>query len=249
MQSRYGRLDRLLSKSENISLRELKPVLAAGRVSVDGDTVRQADLRVGPFQTVTLDGRVIQSAQTPHYVMLHKPAGVVSATRDRRHRTVIDLLREGPWAGVADDLHVAGRLDATSTGLLLLTNDGQWSRALCEPGHAVRKCYRVRLARPLAAGAAEAFAGGMYFEYEGITTRPAGLRQLSSHEVEVTLVEGRYHQIRRMFARLDNRVESLHRFAIGPWQLPAGLPPGAAMAVQDPWPVRASQVAAAAPAN
>ena len=241
MISRYGRLDRFLLKHTGASLRELKAVLAAGRVQVDGNTVRHADRRVGPFNTVVLDGQVMQSAAHPCYLMLHKPAGVVSATRDDRHRTVMDLLLETAWAKAVPGLHVAGRLDATSTGLMLLTNDGQWSRALCEPQRMIRKRYRVRLRDPLGAGAVEAFAAGMYFAHEDITTRPATLLPISDHEAEVVLVEGRYHQIRRMFAHLGNRVTALHRFAIGPWQLPPDLAPGQARALSDPHAFTASQ--------
>lgn len=241
MVSQYGRLDRLLSKKTGLSLRDLKAVLAAGRARVDGEVVRHADIRVGPFNSVALDGQVVQVAAQPHYLMLHKPAGVVSATRDARHRTVIDLLAGSAWAQDAAQLHVAGRLDATSTGLLLLTNDGHWSRALCDPERAIRKRYRVRLRDPLHPDAVAAFAGGMYFAHEDITTRPAELVALDDREVEVALVEGRYHQIRRMFARLGNRVVSLHRFAVGPWQLPGDLAPGQARALTDAGAIWTSQ--------
>ena len=234
MASRYGRLDRLLSKQTGVSLRALKAVLAAGRVTVDDRVVRQPDCRVGPFNGVALDGEVIREAETAWYLMLNKPPGVVSATRDSRHRTVIDLLTQSPFAAAADQVHIAGRLDATSTGLMLLTNDGVWSRAVCGANSQVTKTYRVDTAQPLKDSDVADFAGGMYFATEDVTLRPARLDISAPCAARVTLQEGRYHQIRRMFTRVDNRVTRLHREAIGPWTLPDSLAPGAFMAVPDP---------------
>lgn len=197
-------------------------MLAQGRIRLDGEIAGSISQPVGQFTHVVLDEKIIQS-NAAHYLMLNKPAGVVSATRDERHRTVIDLLTV-PYA---DSLHIVGRLDFNSTGLVLLTNDGRWSRALSDPGQAITKTYRVQLEQPLSEDCVKAFAEGMYFDYEGITTRPASLKILSEFEAEVGLVEGRYHQIKRMFGRFDNRVLGLHRLATGTLQLDPGLELGA----------------------
>lgn len=221
MKSNRTRIDRFISDHERINRRDVRLLLAQGRIRLNGEIATLGSQVVGQFTHVTLDERVLQ-ANTAHYVMLHKPEGVVSATRDPRHPTVVDLLSV-PYARA---LHIVGRLDFNSTGLLLLTNDGAWSRALSDPSRQIKKTYRVRLERPLDADCVQAFAAGMYFPYEGITTRPAQLRVISDYEAEVDLVEGRYHQIKRMFGRFDNRVLTLHRTAVGSLQLDAGLLPG-----------------------
>ena len=185
-------------------------MLARGRIVVDDIVATDINQVIEQFSHVSLDGRTLQ-ANNPVYVMLNKPAGVVSATKDEKHRTVIDLLERAD----RNDLHIVGRLDFNSTGLLLLSNDGRWSRQLTAPDKKVTKLYRVQLTKPLQPGYIEAFAEGMYFPFEDITTRPAKLRIISPHLAEVELIEGRYHQIKRMFGRFDNKVMALHRTAIG----------------------------------
>jgi 16S rRNA pseudouridine516 synthase len=141
-------------------------------------------------------------------------------------RRVIDLLDHPD----RHRLHIVGRLDLNSSGLLLLTNDGRWSRQLTEPQNKVAKVYRVTLANPIRpeqiSDYVEAFTQGMYFPFENITTRPAGLNVLSEYVAEVTLEEGRYHQIKRMFGRFRNPVVGLHRLAIGSVILDDALMPG-----------------------
>ena len=220
-QSKRVRLDRFISEQVGINRRDVRAMLARGRINLDGSPARSISQLIDQFTHVTLDGRVLQ-ANSPEYVMLNKPAGVVTATRDEQHRTVIDLLNRNN----ADNLHIAGRLDLNSTGLLLLTNDGSWSRRLELPEQGVRKVYRVILEKPLTQDYIEAFASGMYFAYEGITTRPATVEIISDYEAEVGLVEGRYHQIKRMFGRFRNPVLALHRIAIGNLSLDSALAPG-----------------------
>lgn len=221
MKSQQSRLDRFIARHENLSLRDVRLMIAQGRVQLDGERASTISQLVGQFSHVTLDEQVLQE-RSAHYVMLHKPAGVVSATRDEQHRTVVDLLPQ-PYVQA---LHIAGRLDFNSSGLLLLTNDGRWSRALSEPASGIFKTYRVRLEKPLNETYVEAFAHGMHFPFENITTRPAELRLLSEYEAEVRLTEGRYHQIKRMFGRFDNRVLTLHRSAVGDLSLDPALGAG-----------------------
>lgn len=124
------------------------------------------------------------------------------------------------------ELHIAGRLDLNSSGLLLLTNDSRWSEALMSPEQKVDKVYRVTLANPLSEEYIAAFAQGMYFAFEDIITQPAKLVILDSHLAEVTLNEGKYHQIKRMFGRFRNPVVELHRLSIGDITLDEALSPG-----------------------
>jgi 16S rRNA pseudouridine516 synthase len=125
-----------------------------------------------------------------------------------------------------DDLHIVGRLDLHSSGLLLLTNDGDWSRALMSPENKVAKVYEVTVEHPINGECIQAFANGMYFSYEDIITKPAQLEKLSECVAKVTLEEGRYHQIKRMFGRFRNPVLALHRVSIGEIELDADLAPG-----------------------
>jgi 16S rRNA pseudouridine516 synthase len=221
MPVRRTRLDRFISTRTGVNRRDVRLMLARGRIGVDGAVASDIQQQVHEFSHVTLDGDVIQ-ANTPTYLMLNKPAGVVSATRDDQHTTVIDLLDHCE----SDSLHIVGRLDFNTTGLMLLTNDGRWSRALTQPESKVSKCYRVTLANPITEDYIAAFAEGMYFPFEDLTTRPATLRILSDHVAEVVLQEGRYHQIKRMFGRFRNQVVELHRMSIGNLMLDSNLAPG-----------------------
>jgi 16S rRNA pseudouridine516 synthase len=236
MTSKHARLDRFLSQRLGRSRREIQHLLAAGRVQVDGEPARDGQQRIGPFTKVQLDEELLQDNQ-PRYLMMNKPAGVVSATRDSKNKTVLDLLDEQAREG----LHIAGRLDFNSTGLLLLTNDGDWSRQLSAPENKVSKRYRVTLEQPLSEAYVQAFAAGFWFEHEGITTRPAQLHILSEFVAEVVLTEGRYHQVKRMFGHFDNKVLTLHRFAVADLQLDPALEAGASR------PLTAAEVRAANP--
>ncbi len=218
MQSSRSRLDRFLRANANIKRRDIRLVLAQGRVIIDGAVATDINQVIDIFSHVTLDGETLQNNQR-HNVMLNKPEGVVSATRDHKNKTVIDLLD----FNYKEQLHIVGRLDFNSTGLLLLSNDGAWSRELTSPEGKVAKRYTVGLENPIDDSYIDAFRNGMYFKFEDITTLPAGLKILDSHTAEVTLVEGRYHQIKRMFGRFDNKVVTLHRDSIGNLSLDKGL--------------------------
>jgi len=226
--SKRSRLDRFLSAKLDINRGDVRLMLAKKQVVVDGVTATDIQQQIDSFTHVALideagDGSVkVLQDNLPQYWVMNKPIGVVSATTDEQHKTVIDLL------SVSDvsDLHIAGRLDLNSSGLLLLTNDGRWSRALSEPKAGVSKCYRVRLEKPLTEDYIQAFAEGMYFSYEDITTRPVVLTIISDYVAELRLVEGRYHQIKRMFGRFRNPVLALHRISIGNLLLDETLMPG-----------------------
>ncbi len=208
------RLDRFISEHCQINRKKVRLILAQKRVYVDGDLANDTAQIVDFFSHITIDGQVLQ-ANKAHYIMLNKPIGVVCATKDDKHKTVIQLLEGCYEKDVIASLHIVGRLDLNTSGLVLLTNDSRWSERLTSPAYKVSKSYRVTLANPLTTDYISAFNQGMYFDYEKITTLPAALRITSSHEAEVILTQGRYHQIKRMFGRFRNPVVALHRYSIG----------------------------------
>lgn len=215
------RLDRFLSQSTGLSRSVVRGLLRRGAVNVDGVVEKSAERQVGSGQVILLEGEPVQ-APGPRYFMLHKPLDVVCATEDINHRTVLSLLDEPR----VEALHPVGRLDRDATGLVLLTDDGQWSHGITAPRRHKDKVYRVELAEPLEASAVERFARGMLLRGEDKPTLPAQLELISPTEARVTLQEGRYHQVKRMFAALGNRVIGLHREAIGPLALDPALAPG-----------------------
>jgi len=217
MPSYSFRLDKIISQHTGLGKRDVKLLLARQRVLVDDVVCTTADTLIGQFTQVQIDGDIVQSEQ-PVYVVLNKPKGVVSATTDADHQTVLQLLPEE-----FSNLHIAGRLDLNSTGLVLLTNDGSWSSRITGPDTKLAKRYRVTVQNPLSTDYIQAFSEGMYFGYEDITTAPAQLQIVSDYVADVVLTEGRYHQIKRMFGRFRNPVLELHRYQVGSLQLPANL--------------------------
>jgi pseudouridine synthase len=208
------RLDRLISDLCQINRKKVRLILAQKRVYVDGILAIDIAQIVDHFSLVVMDDEVLQ-ANRAHYIMLNKPIGVVCATKDEKHKTVIDLLAGKFDQKILDSLHIVGRLDLNTSGLVLLTNDSRWSEQLTSPEYKVSKCYQVTLENALTPEYIDAFAKGMYFSYEKITTKPVTLLIASPFEAQVILTEGRYHQIKRMFGRFRNPVAALHRHSIG----------------------------------
>lgn len=216
------RLDRLISDFCQINRKKVRLILAQKRVYVNGTLAVDIAQIVDQFSHIVMDDEVLQDNRA-HYIMLNKPIGVVCATKDEKHKTVIELLAEQFDQETRDSLHIVGRLDLNTSGLVLLTNDSRWSERLTSPEHKVAKCYQVTLQNRLTPEYIDAFAQGMYFPYEKITTKPVTLRIISPFQAEVTLTEGRYHQIKRMFGRFRNPVMSLHRYSIGQLNLDKSL--------------------------
>ncbi|MBY6017784.1 pseudouridine synthase [Ferrimonas balearica] len=216
------RLDRLLCQHPKWNRRHVLGLLVQGRVTVNEAVVTNPTHEVSAFDTVHADGELCQAGKPAHYLMLNKPAGILSATSDPVHPTVMQLLPEA----LAKDLHIGGRLDRASTGLMLLTNDGQWSRRATDPDKRSPKVYRVTLADPIHADTERVFAEGIHFPFENITTSPAQLERLGECECRLTIYEGRYHQIKRMFGRFRNPVVALHRESMGAITLDPTLAPG-----------------------
>ncbi|WP_053147335.1 pseudouridine synthase [Pseudomonas sp. P97.38] len=216
------RVDRFLSNLPRLNRQQVRLLLVAGRVQIDGQTVTDPHAQVREFSRVEVDDEVLQAGRPARYFMLNKPPGCVSATRDPQHPTVLDWLDEPD----KDDLHIAGRLDFNTTGLMLITNDGSWSRRLTQPQTKLPKVYYVETERTITAEYADTFARGLYFAFEDLTTQPAGLTLLGPTTARLSIVEGRYHQVKRMFGHFDNKVLRLHRERMGPLLLDPALEPG-----------------------
>lgn len=216
------RIDRLLSNLPRFNRQQARLLLAEGRVRIDGQPCRDSHFEVRDFHRVELDDEVLQAGKAARYFMLHKPIGVVSATSHPEHRTVLDLLDEPD----KHELHLAGRLDLNTSGLLLMTNDGLWSRRATAPDGSHAKVYRVETEQVIDPAAIEVFAQGLYFAYEDLVTRPALLEIEGPHRATLTLHEGRYHQIKRMFGHFQNKVIGLHRESLGAIVLDPALAPG-----------------------
>jgi len=219
------RLDRFLALASGLSRAQVRPLIQRGSVQVEGKRIRDLAFKVSSDQSVLLSDKPV-TLRAPVYLMLHKPEGVVSATEDAEHKTVIDLLPEA----LRDGVHPAGRLDRDTTGLVLLTDDGQWSHRVTSPKKLCQKRYRVELADPLSAAESEAareqFAKGIMLRGETKLTLPAELLIDSPTQMQILVTEGRYHQVKRMFAALGNRVVRLHREQIGDLVLDADLEVG-----------------------
>lgn len=215
------RLDHWLAQACGLSRSQARRAIRGGTVQVDGALVTDPAWQVPAAARIEFDGRPV-AAPRPRYLMLHKPAGVVCATEDRQHRTVLDLLDLPNKAG----LHPAGRLDIDATGLVLITDDGDWSHRVTAPRHGVTKTYRVTLAEPLTPAAAAALASGVRLRGELRPCAPASVQSLAERQLRLTVTEGRYHQVKRMLAAVGNHVVALHRERIGPLVLDDSLPEG-----------------------
>ena len=228
----HTRLDRFIGEYCQISRRNVRLMLAQKRLLVDGEVVDDIGLIINKFSHIQLDGKTLQQHQA-YYIMLYKPIGVVCATVDKQHKTVIDLLDHPSKY----ELHIVGRLDLNTSGLVLLTNDSRWSEKLMSPEHKVAKKYRVKLEQAISKSQeknyVDAFQQGMYFKFEDITTLPASLTIIDEYNVEIQLFEGKYHQIKRMFGRFQNPVVGLHRTSVGSLVLDEKLAPSESRLLTD----------------
>lgn len=217
------RLDKLLAGTGKWSRREVKALVRQGLVRVDDRLAASAEDKLDPAAAIiTVAGETI-SLRRFTYVMLHKPAGVLTATEDRKQPTVLDLLPpELRRIGLAP----VGRLDKDTEGLLLLTNDGELAHRLLSPKYHVEKRYFARVDGELSAADAEAFASGMTLG-DGLECLPAGLKVLPDRVCIVTLREGKFHQVKRMLAARGAPVLYLKRLSMGPLTLDDSLAAGA----------------------
>jgi 23S rRNA pseudouridine2605 synthase len=215
------RLHKVLAHAGVASRRASEQIIAAGRVTVNGATITDPARDVTATETVAVDGVALGAAPRLVVYVLHKPAGVVSTAHDTHGRpTVVDLV---PEAGTR--LYPVGRLDADTTGLILLTNDGELANRLTHPRYEVPKTYRAKVANPpVGERALRALREGVALD-DG-RTAPARARRLRPDVVELTIHEGRKRQVRRMCEAVGHPVLALRRVAFGPLRLD-DLPPGA----------------------
>ncbi|MFK3642381.1 pseudouridine synthase [Pseudomonas protegens] len=223
------RIDRFLSNLPRFNRQQVRVLLVQRRIRIDGQPVSDPKAEVREFSRVELDDEVLQAGKPARYFMLHKPMGCVSATRDPEHKTVLELIHEPD----PQDLHIAGRLDYNTTGLMLITNDGNWSRRLTQPQTKLPKLYYVETEQEIGPEYVETLARGLYFAFEDLTTLPAQLQILGPRSARLSIVEGRYHQVKRMFGHFNNKVLRLHRERMGPLLLDERLAPGEYRALSD----------------
>ncbi|MCM3086345.1 pseudouridine synthase [Bhargavaea ginsengi] len=219
------RIDKLLSNSGFGSRKDVKALLKQGAVSVDGVPVKDPALHVDPeSREVAVYGDPVEYREFI-YVMMHKPPGVISATEDSRDRTVVDLL---PYEYRRFKPFPVGRLDKDTEGLLLLTNDGKLSHELLSPKKHVGKTYYAVIEGEVTEADGDAFRQGVELD-DGYVTKPAELSILRSgpeSEIELTITEGKYHQVKRMFESRGKQVTYLKRLTMGPLELDPALGTG-----------------------
>ncbi|CAO96308.1 16S rRNA pseudouridine(516) synthase RsuA [Erwinia tasmaniensis] len=216
------RLDKFLSQQLEVSRAIAARELRAKKVTVDGEVVRDGSYKLSADSAIEYDGNALQQQLGPRYFMLNKPVGYVCSTDDPDHPTILYFLEEPS----AYKLHAAGRLDIDTTGLVLMTDDGQWSHRITSPRHHCEKTYLVTLESPIGHDTAQQFADGVQLHNEKTLTKPAALEVIEPNLVRLTISEGRYHQVKRMFAAVGNRVVALHRERIGAILLDTGMQPG-----------------------
>lgn len=219
------RLDKFLADAGAGTRSEVKIKIKKGRVTVNGEAAGKSDIKINPdIDEVCLDGKKLIYNEFEYY-MLNKPQGVVSATKDDKDKTVIELITEAKRR----DLFPVGRLDKDTEGLLIITNDGKLSNNLLAPGKHVDKTYFAIIAGEVTEDTVLRFAEGIDIG-DDKPTAPAKLKIVSIYnkesKVEITITEGRYHQIKRMFEAVDMRVKYLKRLSMGGLSLDDSLKPG-----------------------
>lgn len=214
------RLDKLLTHLGVASRSGVRDILKAGRVRVNGAAVKDAAFQVNENADIALDGQRLDTRLSRH-IMLHKPAGVLTAKEDHRQKTVMDLL---PPLYTALGCMPVGRLDKDTTGLLILTTDGELAHRLISPDRHVNKVYEARVDGTLTEADVEAFAAGI--PLKDFTALPSKLEILAPGLCRVTVREGKFHQVRRMFGAVGKPVLELRRLSFGPLPLDEALSPG-----------------------
>lgn len=216
------RLDKFLSNQCAVSRTQIKEKIRKGLVSVNGKTQTDSAYQVNTdIDTVMLDGKPVKYKKFI-YIMMNKPQGVLSASSDKRQKTVLDLIPENMYRA---GLFPVGRLDKNTTGLLLITDDGEFAHNCISPKKEIEKCYIAELDAELPPDIAEKFAGGIVLA-DGTVCKPAVLNPLGKTTAEIKITEGKYHQIKRMFGILGLGVNRLHRKSIGALSLPESLEKG-----------------------
>jgi 16S rRNA pseudouridine516 synthase len=212
------RIDKFICKSTEITRSEASEFLQGRKVCVDGKVFTNGATQVHEDNCITLDGEIL-IPRASRYIMVHKPQNTLCSNADE----VYPSLFHHVGVEKAFDLHVAGRLDADTTGLVLVTDDGRWSYNIITPHKQCEKIYRVTLRDVIKDEVALRFQQGILLQGQQTSTLPAKLEVVNEREVLLTITEGKFHQVKRMFRAVGNRVHALHRESIGPIQLDVGL--------------------------
>lgn len=205
------RLDKYLAHMGFGTRSEVKNLIKKGYVTIEGEVIKKADHKVSEDAIVYVDGQPVSYVEYEYY-LLNKPSGYISATEDMRYPTVMDLV-----PSIRCDLAPVGRLDLDTEGLLLITNDGQLSHYLLSPKHHVPKKYYVEVNEILPDNAKEKFSKPMTFEE--FTSQPALYENIDEHHAYLTIHEGKFHQVKRMFEKIGCTVTYLKRIEFGPLTL------------------------------
>ena len=217
------RLDKFISSQLNISRKDARAAILRGRAAVDGTTVRAADFKIDEnADSVTFDGQAL-SYKKHIYIIMNKPRGVLSASDDKRQPTVIDRI---PEKLRRNGLFPVGRLDKDTTGLLIITDDGDFAHRVLSPKKEIFKTYIAVLDGEITPDMPEKFLNGIVLA-DGTKCRRAFLRRVDKNTAEIKICEGKFHQIKRMFGTVGLGVNALERTAVGNFYLPEDLPQGA----------------------
>ncbi|MDV2117316.1 pseudouridine synthase [Alcaligenes faecalis] len=215
------RLDKFLGESTDLSRSDARKVLKSGEITVNGEVVtkgthviQEGDLVCWEDEPLALIGL--------RYIMLNKPAGYECSLKNSAYPSVMMLID----VDKRERLHTVGRLDVDTTGLILITDDGQWTHRIISPRHQCDQAYVATLAEPLPDNAEALFQAGILLDGEDKPTLPAVLERIDEHTVRLTIQEGKYHQVKRMFACVGSLVQTLHRERLGCLSLDASLEPG-----------------------
>ncbi len=216
------RLDKFISSQTSLSRSDVKKLIKHGAVTVDKAVAASCDMQIFPETSeIVVDGQALSYKKYVYY-MLNKPKGVVSATDDKMHKTVLDLV---PDNLKRPGLFPAGRLDADTTGFVLLTDDGDFAHRILSPKNHIEKTYIATLEKALTEEDISTFAAGITLS-DGYECLPAAVKLVGQAVAEVKICEGKYHQIKRMFAARGNRVLELKRVKMGGLALDIALEPG-----------------------
>lgn len=212
------RLDKYLADMGLGTRSQVKDFIKKGKIDINGIVVKDGNLKVDSDKDIiSFEGNPIVYEEFEYY-MLNKPPGVISATSDRREKTVVDLIE----TKIRNDLFPIGRLDKDTEGLLLISNDGELSHRLLSPKRHVDKTYYVELDKPLSKEMADEVCQGVYIE-AGVKSMPARLELIDEQRVYLTIQEGKFHQVKRMFHAVGCEVTYLKRMSMGPLRLDEGL--------------------------
>ncbi|GJH43006.1 16S rRNA pseudouridine(516) synthase RsuA [Pasteurella canis] len=216
------RLDKFLAENTGLTRSQANKALKQSAVMINGKVEKNGAVKIMPQDEIYFEGELLTWVEEGQYIMLYKPQGYICSHDEGDYPSIYQFF-DYP---LSSKLHSAGRLDVDTTGLVLLTDDGQWSHRITSPKHHCEKTYLVTLADPVENHYQQSCQQGILLRGEKVATKPAKLEILDDYQVNLTISEGRYHQVKRMFAALGNKVVNLHRWKIGDIELDENLAEG-----------------------